>query len=65
MGMINKTASVYGAPNLNALPRHADNVARMNVSRSEAAAVLGSASGGDKAKAAQKNGAKGGRPVGS
>jgi len=60
-----RMSTVYGALNLNALPRHAENVARMNVSRSEAAAVLGRATGGDKAKAAQKNGQKGGRPVGS
>lgn len=45
--------------------RHNDNVARMNTSKSEAGAVLGSSKSQAKTKAAQNNGAKGGRPEGS
>jgi hypothetical protein len=51
--------------NASQLPRHADNVARMNTGKSEAAAILGSSKSAAKTKAAQKNGAKGGRPEGS
>lgn len=43
---------------------HKENV-RINTSRSEAASIMGSATGGSKATAAKKNGAKGGRPEGS
>lgn len=45
--------------------RHADNVARMNTSKHEAAVVLGSSKSPAKAAAAQKNGKEGGRPEGS
>lgn len=47
------------------LPRHAENVLRMNTSKSEAGAVLGSSKSPAKAAAAQENGKKGGRPSGS
>lgn len=40
-------------------------VIRHNTGKSEAAAILGSSTGGAKAKAAQENGKKGGRPAGS
>lgn len=55
------------APSYTNVIRHSANVERMrvNTSRSEAAAIMGSATGGAKAKAAKKNGAKGGRPEGS
>lgn len=45
--------------------RHADNAQRMNTSKSEAGAVLGSSKSAAKGKAAAANGAKGGRPQGS
>lgn len=45
--------------------RHADNAQRMNTSKSEAGAVLGSSTSAAKAKTSAANGAKGGRPTGS
>ncbi len=45
--------------------RHADNAQRMNTSKSEAGAVLGSSKSAAKTKAAQSNGKEGGRPEGS
>lgn len=56
--------TVYNAANL---PRHAQNVAanRMNVSKHDAAVALGSSKSEAKTAAAQKNGTKGGRPMGS
>ncbi len=56
--------TVYNAANL---PRHAANVAanRMNVSKHDAAVALGSSKSEAKTAAAQKNGTKGGRPMGS
>ena len=56
--------TMYNAANL---PRHAQNVAanRMNVSKHDAAVALGSSKSEAKAAAAQKNGTKGGRPMGS
>lgn len=45
---------------------HANNVARKNdVGKSKAAAILGSSRSPAKTAAAQSNGKKGGRPVGS
>ena len=67
--MINST---YPTFDRNSLPRHNANVGAVrpeirhnSTSKSQAAAILGSSTGGDKAQAAQKNGEKGGRPVGS
>jgi hypothetical protein len=56
--------TVFNAANL---PRHAQNVAynRMNVSKHDAAVALGSSKSEAKTAAAQKNGTKGGRPMGS
>lgn len=56
-----RTAAAVGS----CIPRHADNVTRMNMSKSQAGAVLGSSTSEKKAHAAQKNGEKGGRPKGS
>lgn len=44
---------------------HAANIARMNTTRKEAASIMGSARSAKKTEAAQANGKKGGRPVGS
>lgn len=51
--------------NLNCIPSHASNTRRDNTSKSQAAAILGSSTSAKKAKAAQENGEKGGRPKGS
>lgn len=51
--------------NANSIPSHAANVARMNTSKSQAAAILGSSTSAKKTEAAQANGEKGGRPKGS
>lgn len=63
--------STYPTFDRNSLPRHENNVGaqrpmiRHNTSKSQAAAILGSSTSEAKASAAQKNGQKGGRPVGS
>ncbi len=59
------TVTTPQQPILCAGHRHADNVQRMNTSKHEAAVVLGSSTSPAKAKAAQSNGKKGGRPEGS
>jgi hypothetical protein len=51
-------------PRHNAMPAARPTI-RHNTSKSEAGAVLGSSTSPAKAKAAQANGAKGGRPSGS
>lgn len=45
--------------------RHADNAARMNTTKHQAAVVLGSSKSAAKTAAAQANGKQGGRPAGS
>jgi hypothetical protein len=50
---------------MNNAPRHVFNVAAMRENKNPHAVALGKMSSPEKAKAAQKNGAKGGRPEGS
>lgn len=64
--------STYPSYTPGSMPRHTNNCGpsmrvpiRHNTSKHEAAVTLGSSTGGAKAKAAQANGRKGGRPEGS
>lgn len=62
---INHHTEKIGLPVHPMIPRHADNVARMNTTKSQAAAILGSVKTEKKAASSAANGKLGGRPVGS
>lgn len=63
---LNRHTELMKMPVQVATPSHANNVARMNAERKNPHAVaLGKLTSPAKAKAAEANGKKGGRPVGS